>query len=362
MYVTTTILLAAALLGMPQEDADRTRLLVVQHLEGTLGLIDPATGEATTTLRVGDGPRDVSPSPNGELALVSLAGTASAGSKVAVVDLRAGRLARTIDLVWTDDLGVEHAYYRPHSVTFLPRGEGALVTVESHPNLLVLDLEAGVVLTSIPLTLTGVREVLLDASGSRAFVSGAMSGAVSVVDLGQSRELDVIETGGGPSAMALHPTRNELWVANRETNSISVIDTFDLEEKSEFPCGTYPSALCFTPNGKHILCSNHQAGTLSVFMSNGRSVVEEIRLGQVSEEVAADRPVDHPSRHFGRSALPMDIHINAEGTLAWIACQRRDEVVELDLVTYEITRRFLVGKGPTALAWTVLRGTRIEGK
>jgi DNA-binding beta-propeller fold protein YncE len=362
MHFTTTTILAAALLGVPQEEADQNRLLVVQHLEGTLGLLDPATGEATTTLRVGDGPRDVSASPDGELALVSLAGTASAGSKVAVVDLRAGRLARTVDLAWTDELGTEHSYYRPRSVTFLAKGERALVTVESHPNLLVLDVGAGVVLESIPLRLTGVREVQLDASGRRAFISGSTSGAISVVDIGQSRELDVIETGGGPSAMALHPTRNELWVANRETNSISVIDTIDLEETAEFPCGTFPSALKFTPDGKHLLCSNHQGGTLSVFQTEGRSVVEEIRLGQVSEEAAAERPVDHASRHFGRSALPTDIHVNEEGTLAWIACKRRDEVVEMDLMTFEISRRFPVGKGPTALAWTVFRGTRVEGK
>lgn len=362
MHLTTQLLLAAALLGGVQGEADRELLLVVQHHEGALGMLDPATGEAVSTLRVGDGPRDVAISPDGELALVTLNGTAVAGSKVVVVDLRASRLARTIDLVWKDDEGTEHNYYRPRHAVFLPNDGLALVTVESHSRLLVVDVLKGVVLESIPTEQEGAREVLIDSTGRRAYVSGSNSGSVSVIDLGQSRIQKVIETGGGPAGMALHPTRNELWVANLETNSISVIDTLELEELHEFPCGTYPIALAFTPDGERLLCSNHQEGTVSVFNADGRSVIAEIRMGQVDLEVAEARPVNHPSRDFGRSALPYAIHMNDAGTLAWVACQRRDEVVEINLDSYEVTRRFPLGRGPSGLGWTVLRGERIEGK
>lgn len=344
-------------------EEDQDVLLVSNAADGTVSLLDPASGETLATLRVGDGPRELCVSPNGQVAVVANHGRVSAGSSLSVIDVAARRLIRTIKLEYVpEDGGDPRIYYRPHGIAFLPDGRHVVVTSEGARRLLVVEVLDGVVLSAIDTEQDQSHMVVVSEDGFRAFVTNTISGSVSVIDLVKRKLIDVIGTGGGAQGVALRPGgHDELWVSNVETSSISVIDTYTRREMAEFPCGAYPARLAFTPDGERLLCSNRQAGTISMFDAATMKVLVEIRLGQVSEELAAERPA--PIEHaYGRSKLPTTILLSPDGARAFVACTRADEVCEIDIETCRVTRRLLVGAEPGGLAWSHIRGERALGK
>ena len=152
--------------------------------------------------------------------------------------------------------------------------------------------------------------------------------------------------------MALHPTKDELWVANIETNSISVIDINKLEETHDFPCGSYPVSMAFTPDGRRLLCVNYQSGSVSVFDTDTHRVVKEIDFKKVVGAEAKEHPLAPAQRRFGRSSLPTSIVLRPDGRIAFVTCTRCDHVAEIDLERWKVTRTFKVGPQPEGLAWS----------
>src|ERR1700755_3629522 len=75
-------------------------VLVANQQSGSATLVDIAT-RATTALDVGTGPHETVVSPDGKWGIVTIYGVSGAngaGNKIAVIDLPAKRVARTIDL------------------------------------------------------------------------------------------------------------------------------------------------------------------------------------------------------------------------------------------------------------------------
>jgi YVTN family beta-propeller protein len=335
---------------------ERQRLLVTHEEEGVVTFLDPTSGEALGKVRVGFGPHEIVVSPDGRRAVTTNYGLAQGGSSLSLVDVEGQRLLRTIPLtleVHQPDLGrVTHTFHRPHGICFTRNPTRVLVTCESEQALLLVDVEEGRVLAAIDTDQELSRQVLLDHGGRRAFVSNQASGSISVIDLRRRRLVEVLATGGGAQGMALHPVKDELWVANFETNSISVIDTKTLEETWEFPCGTCPVRLAFTADGARILCVNHGGGSISVFDTESRHLVREIGLAKLDDEQAAARPLEPEQQGFGRSALPVSLCLSPDGGTAWVTCGRSDRVAELDVAALEV-RRYLETRArePLGLAW-----------
>jgi YVTN family beta-propeller protein len=336
------LLLAAAVVA-----EEREVLLVVHSGDGSVVFVDPVSGEPQATVRVGIGPHEIAVSADGKRAVVANYGHRQGGSTLSVVDIERQRLQRTITLSMDEIQGgqrVKRDFRRPHGVCFTKDPNLVLVTCESEKVLLIVDLEEGRVVDAIDTGQELSHMVLLSRDGRRAFVSNKLSGTISVVDLSRRRTVQVIATGGGAQGMALHPLKDELWVANVETNSISVIDTQALEEVAEFPCGSYPVRLAFTPDGSQVVCVNYQAGSLSIFDSDKRRLVSEVRLERVSEQLALERPMPAHRQGFGRTPLPVGLLISPDGARAWVTCTRSDQVAELDLATQKILRYI---KAPT---------------
>ena len=237
------------LAGVPANDepaADEAveQLLVVNHGDGSIVVLQPDTGARAGVVRVGAGPCEIAISSDGRTAIVPNYGGSYGGQTLSVVDVPSLRHRRTIQLRFEsrrlDGTTEKSTYHRPHGAAFLPGDRQAVVTAESESVLLLVDLEQGRVIAAIETDQALSNMVLISRDGRRAFVSNKRSGSISVVNLGRYKLEKVIETGGGASGMALHPTRPELWVANRENDSISVIDTDSFKEIREFPCGAEP--------------------------------------------------------------------------------------------------------------------------
>src|SRR5262245_33335972 len=119
--------------------------------------------------------------------------------------------------------------------------------------------------------------VALSRDGARAYVSDWGEKTVSVVDTASRTPAGEITVGTHPSALAVNPQRNELYVANTDSDSISVIDTdtnrvtrtISLSPYEAAPVGTSPNALAVSPDGKTLYVANGGDNDVAVVRLSG---------------------------------------------------------------------------------------------
>ncbi len=108
--------------------------------------------------------------------------------------------------------------------------------------------------------------VVLDKRGIPA------SGTVSVIDPGTRRVLRHIDVGLHPSAMALSPRGDRLYVANANSDSISVIDTakdrpvgtINVRIYQSAPLGSAPNAMAVSRDGRTLYVANGANNAVAV--------------------------------------------------------------------------------------------------
>ncbi|MEM8712678.1 MAG: YncE family protein, partial [Planctomycetota bacterium] len=339
----------------PGEGRLADSMLVVSAAEHALVMQDPDSGERTAFFRVGLSPDSVAVAEDGRTAVVTNRGDRLSGNSICVVDLHATNLVRTIPLEVTrqspDQSITKRSYHRPSGVAFVPGRPRVVISCEVEGALLVVDLVQARVIGDCLLGGKGSGDVVVDHTGRFAYVANHSSGTVSVVKLDRMQLVKTIEAGGGPAGMALHPVRNEVWLTNSLTNSITIIDVEEQEERIEFACGAMPRDIAFTPDGKYALVANMQEGNVSVFNSVSRRIRTLVDLERVSEEQAKQRPVKMTG-HFGRSPLPTRIMIGPDGSFAYVATKRSDQLHEIDLSNWTVTRTLSTATAPTDLAWS----------
>lgn len=119
--------------------------------------------------------------------------------------------------------------------------------------------------------------VALSRDGARAYVSEWGQKAVAVVDTSSRTMIGEIAVGTHPSALAVSPTRDELYVANTDSDSVSVIDTranrvtqtIALQPYEGAPVGTSPNALAVAPDGRTLYVANAGDNDVAVVRLEG---------------------------------------------------------------------------------------------
>lgn len=338
-------------------------LLVVSAEEHALAVLDPVTGDRRAFFRVGLGPSAVTVSPDGRTAVVTNRGAQLSGMSICIVDIFATNLARNIPLEITvagpDGQPMTKAFHRPSGIAFIPGTRRVLVTCAYEGAVLMVDMDEARVIADLTLDLGGAEDVLVDHTGQLAFVAHNDAGKVSVVRLDRMKVEGVIEAGGGPAGMALHPLRNEIWIVNTESNTISVIDADKGTESMEFACGAMPIDVAFTPDGTSALVANLQEGNVSVFDTESHYVKTLIELERVSKIQGEARPVELAGS-FGRSPLPSSILVSPDGRSAWITTRRDDLLTEVELGTWKVLRTVDTVLMPLDVAWSRVSGDLVE--
>ena len=330
-------------------------ILVVSAREHALIVADPETGERDAFFRVGLSPTNVAVAADGRTAVVTNTGERVSGTTICVVDLYATNLVRVIPLRLDETARRPDKrprdFHRPTGVTFIKNQPRVLVSCAIEGALVLVDLIEARVVSACDLGAADSRDVVVDHSGRFAYVANRGSGTVSVVHIDRMSVVNTIEAGGGPRGIALHPTRDEIWVSNLETDSVSIIDLNAREERLEFPCGAMPVDVAFTPDGRFALVANMQEGNISVIETETLRVETVIELPRVSSEQARLRPVDLPGR-FAQSPLPTEIVMNPEGYAAYVSTRRDDRIHRIDLSTFDVTLSLPAPVAPECLVWS----------
>ncbi len=117
--------------------------------------------------------------------------------------------------------------------------------------LLVRDLfgrDTGVLIAEVPVGYEP-RGVCLTPDDRTAFVTNAVSGTVSVIDIGQARAVAEIPVGPEPRGCVAAPNGTRVYVANHTAGTVSVIDPAGRFVTDTVAVGGHPAAIAITNNG-----------------------------------------------------------------------------------------------------------------
>jgi 6-phosphogluconolactonase len=199
-----------------------------------------------------------------------------------------------------------------------------------------------------PATATGTGVLYVTAQGNTtisAFSVNLSSGGLSAI--GNS-----IGTGTVPSAIAVTPTINALFVANSGSNSISsytINSDGSLTAASKAtPTGTAPTGLAIDAAGKFLFVANQESSNISVFSISGGG------LTPVSGSPFTTIPAGYS---YPTGTLPVAVAVSASGKFLYVANQLANFVSAFSIsASGKLTALgvpfYNVGTSPSALGIT----------
>ena len=93
-------------------------------------------------------------------------------------------------------------------------------------------------------------------------------------------DLATIMVGAQPSALAMSPDGNSLWVANQGDGSVQVIDTIGLTASAPIMVGVQPSALAMSPDGSSLWVANQGEGSLLQIDPSSQAITASATSGK----------------------------------------------------------------------------------
>jgi YVTN family beta-propeller protein len=313
------VVLAALIAGFPSAGS-AAELLVLNKSDSTLSFIDPASGKTSATIATGEGPHEIELSSDGKLAFVSNYGAATAGKTLSVVDVRARKELKRVDLT---DLR------RPHGLTFFDGG--LYFTAEENRRIGRYDPTSQRVDWTFETAQERTHMVLASRDGTRLFASNMGSNTISVIErgAGDNWHQTLVSVGDGPEGLDQSPDGRELWTAHSRDGGISIVDVASRKVIHTFDARTRRSnRLKFTPGGELVLVSDLSGGELVIFDAKKRAERARLRMGRT----------------------PTGILIPADGQYAYVAVSGENHIAVVDLRTQSVSRTIPTGNSPDGMA------------
>lgn len=322
MRISPLTLLAAGALtaSVWAQSTPSPALLVLNKGDAALVIVDPATNQVTARIPTGPQPHEVAVSEDGRLAFVANYGTgANPGTTISVIDLTS-RTGRQVSL---------GALRRPHGIWVA--GGKVYFTAEDSRVIGRYDPATDRVDATYPTNQDRTHMVLLSRDGRRMFTANIASNTVDIFERnGNDFHLTIVDVGPGPEAIDLSPDGRQIWTAHSGDGGVSIIDVASKKVTATLPrLNQRPNRLKFTPDGKHVLISDSGNGELVVVDAATHQEVKRLKLGSIAE---------------GIQMVP-------DGSRAYVALERDNQVAIVDLKTFTVTGRFSPGAGPDGMAW-----------
>ncbi|KDE97107.1 conserved exported hypothetical protein [uncultured Mycobacterium sp.] len=183
--------------GMPhglRPAAGGSVIVVANTMAGALDLIDPAADTFLGAVPVGTGPAQVAVTADGRYAYAGITAPAS----VVKVDLH----ARTVVGSAPVSAPPVQLYLTPDEATVLSADQGT--PDKPGHTVSVIDAAAMTVRSSVP-TGAGPHGVVVDTSGTRAWVTNTYDNTVSAINLGSMSVVATVAVGAEPSGISYSP-------------------------------------------------------------------------------------------------------------------------------------------------------------
>ncbi len=315
--------------------APRQVLLYSTRADNKLHVLDAADLSLIASHDLGLGAHELTVSPDNRFAIGTAYGGPGPGhqpadNRLAVVDLKAGKLHRTITLP---------EMKRPNDAAFMPDSVTAFVTVEAPPRIVRFNADTG---EHAAITLEkGTNHMLaLSPDAKRLYVAHVMPGGLSVIDTDTSKVLSRIDVPTGAEGLAVTRDNARVWVSCNRSDKVVIVDPVAGKVEREIDVQGFPFRLRVSPDGKTVAVSCPNAQDVVLFEAANP---ENIRRVSVRDAAAGE---DDPP------VAPTSIAFTPDGKhLAAVCMGPQEQVVLIDVAAGKVTaRRPADGKMADALA------------
>ena len=283
----------------------QTTAYVVNEGAGTVSIIETQTEKVKATIDIGERPRGLAVTKDGERFYVSradgtvverdmfsrvesarikldrqpasldvspdakvLAAVMPSEFEIALVDLATMRVARKIPIPGGE---------RPTSAVFSPDGRWIYATVEQSPDIRVIDVRQGAVTNTIRVG-PQLRGLAFLPDGSRAYVATDQPAELVVIDVARHAVLARVKTTSPAVAVTHQPDGKRIFVSTA-TGKVEVVDASTHQAVAEFESCDSPSSMAFTPDGQKLYVTCTQASQVSVIDAATFKRLTQISVG-----------------------------------------------------------------------------------
>lgn len=318
--------LAAALPSRPAS-AQNGILVVANKESATLVTVDPATGKVTAPIPTGEAPHEVAVSEDGGTAFVANYGAQTPGQTISVIDLKANRELRRVDVA---------PLRRPHGLSV--NGGKLYFTAEVNRVVGRYDPAANRVDWLFGTGLPSTHMVYVRKDGAAMYTANIAADSIGMIERGANDlawNATVVPVGKGPEGFDVSPDGTQLWAAHSRDGGVSIVDVAKKTVVGTIDAQTKRSnRLKFTPDGARVLVSDLDAGELVVIDAAARKVDRRVPLGKA----------------------PEGILVEPGGARAYVAVNGDNFVAVVDLKTMSVTKKLQTGgAGPDGMAWIPAR-------
>lgn len=295
------VLLPAALASLicacsPREsDADRApRVYVTNEISGDLAIIDPSAREVIARVPLGQRPRGLALSPDGELLYIALSGSPIAGP------------------------GVDESTLPPAD--------------KSKDGIAVFDVATGRVLRIIR-GISDPETVAVSADGRLLYVASEDTGQLVVIDAASGGRRAAVPVGGEPEGVAVSPDGRLVYATSEEDHTAAVVETGGHTLRARIPVGLRPRNAAFTVDGTRAFVPGENDASITSIDVAGDRVLKKVIIP-------------------GENVRPMGIVLSPSGDALYVTTGRGGELLRLDPTTLAVTGRVKVGERPWGVALT----------
>ena len=299
----------------------RTGNLLVANQEGaSASLIDLRT-DSMRFIAVGVGPHEAAIAPSGRTGVVTIYGQRPAGNELAVIDIAAARVTRTISL---------GQYTRPHGVVFIPGDDTrVVVTSESTGNVVVVNIETGTIESVIPTEAKGSHMAAITADGKRVFTSNVGSGSVSEIDLVGRRFVRAFAVAPQVEGIAVTPDGRLVFAGSNTDGTVSIIDTGTGTVVTTLRGFTLPYRLAISADGRTALACDPEGNAIHAIDVATRAVTWKL----------------------DGLASPRGVSIAPDGRAAFVTLAGDPSVGLVDMTARALVRTIPVGPSPDGVGY-----------
>ncbi len=316
----------------------QTGTLVVANMsDNTATVIDLDAGVALATLPTGSAPHEIAVTADGRRAVITNYGDRNGpGNSLTIIDLEAVTVINTIDL------GV---YQRPHGVAVLPDRDVAIVTSEVAQQVVLVDLDSGEILSTIPTEGRASHMLAMTGDGSRVYTTNIVDGTITEIDLVQQAPLRKIPIADYVEGIAVNPDGSLVWVGSNRDKTVSVFDPSTGTIVATLVGFGFPYRMAVTPDGRTVVLSDPAAGEVRIVDAATRE--ERHRIAVPREGVL-------PTAEIPDSPAPEGIALSADNRTAYVSLQGRNQAAAIDLDSGTITAIYDTGGWPDGIGWSPL--------
>jgi DNA-binding beta-propeller fold protein YncE len=230
-------------------------------------------------------------------------------------------------------------------------------------------LDHGFTTGVLPTDPDGPHGIAVAPDGRHYFVStghGTPFGSLWKYTTGDDRPGGRVELGPFPATVAVSPDGYLAYVVNfnlhgeRVPSSVSVVATDEMAEIARIPTCTMPHGSRLSPDGARHYSACMMDDMLVEIDTRKLAVSRYFILRKGEEHGASGAPVpapaaasgEHAATHDDVSCSPTWAQPSADGRRVFVACNKANDIAEIDVGSWSLTRRWPAGDGVYNLAVT----------